>query len=293
MKKIVLSLILFVSCLTILSAQEKGYQDAVFPGGKEGWLKYVETNLNVSLGKYIPNPKGLEKVQQSAYVSFKVDTSGSITDVVVTNADSLHPKLVEEAIRVIKGSPKWKPAMSNGGFVTSKGIQTITWQHGKGKSWKSNANTENDLSASKWFDVKKRDTTASIDTSKNNSLAELNHNNDSTYKSKVVQVEASFPGGSKEWTKYLGRNMDASLSRYIPIPEDEASAKQTAIVDFKIDEEGNVVEVSVVNAAEINPNLTREARRVITASPKWIPATINGKPVYYRGRQMLSWVRNR
>ncbi len=81
----------------------KGYKESVFPGGKEGWINYVQSNVNGALGKYIPNPQGLQKVQQSAYVTFKIGADGSITDVEVTNATELNPKLVEEALRVIKG----------------------------------------------------------------------------------------------------------------------------------------------------------------------------------------------
>ena len=142
MKKTILPLLSFMLLGGNLIAQtfskdstskqvHKGYKESIFPGGKEAWINYVQSNVNGALGKYILNPKGLPKVQQSAYVTFKVDKDGSITDVVVTNAAELNPKLVEEALRVIKSSPKWTPAMSDGEFITEKGTQTITWEHGK------------------------------------------------------------------------------------------------------------------------------------------------------------------
>ena len=139
--------------------------------------------------------------------------------------------------------------------------------------------------------AQKRDTLYSEDKSLTDGFIGLSPNGDSTFR--IVQVEAKFPGGLEKWQRYLAKNLDASLSRYIPIPEDDVSVKQTALVEFKIDTVGNVVDVSVVNAAEINPNLTREARRVITDSPKWIPAWQNGHHVYYKASQSLSWVRNR
>lgn len=288
---------LFLSGFNLLVAQEKGYKDAIFPGGKEGWLKYVERNVNGSLGKLIPNPKELERVQQSAFVSFIVDTDGVVRDVIVTNYSSLHPKLVEEAIRVIKGSPKWKPAMSNGQFIRYKGIQTITWEHGKGKFSnhkiiKSKNKVSEDISTfSSLHEVKKRDTIYSSDTTLSNGLVKPSPDKDSVFR--MIQAEAIFPGGYQGWKNYLIKNLNSSLGeRYISIPKGQSIAKVKVNVEFLVDKDGNITQIHAdsISIANVHEKLVEEAIRVIKESPKWIPAWQNGHHVAYRGVQPISFV---
>jgi len=57
-------------------------------------------------------------IEGTINVSFIVDTDGSISNVEVK--ESLYPCLDEEAVRVVKGMEKWKPAMCNGKPVRSK-----------------------------------------------------------------------------------------------------------------------------------------------------------------------------
>ncbi len=104
---------------------------ALFPGGEAAWAKYLDEHVNAALGKFIPMPTGVKKVTQTAHVTYNIDSDGSIIDIVVTNADTIHPKLTEEAIRVLKNSPKWNPAIQNGKPVKYKARQTITWVHGR------------------------------------------------------------------------------------------------------------------------------------------------------------------
>ncbi|MCE3283081.1 MAG: ferric siderophore transport system, periplasmic binding protein TonB [Chitinophagaceae bacterium] len=107
----------------------------------------------------------------------------------------------------------------------------------------------------------------------------------------VVQVEAQFPGGVSGWTKYVQENLNADLgAKYIPLRKGEKMAKQTAVVAFIVDKEGNISDVSVVNPGSIHRKLAEEAIRVIKNGPKWIPAMQNGRPVMSRKRQDITWV---
>jgi len=70
-------------------------------GGYEAFYKYVAKNL-----KY-PSQARRQNIQGKVYVSFIVERDGSISDVKVTR--SIGGGCDEEAERVLKGSPKWKP----------------------------------------------------------------------------------------------------------------------------------------------------------------------------------------
>lgn len=80
-----------------------------------------------------------------------------------------------------------------------------------------------------------------------------------------------FPGGMEKFYQYLARNI-----RY---PAEALNARQTGKVYFllTIDKEGNPKDFKVISSP--GDSLTSEAKRVVMNSPKWIPATEDGKPV--------------
>jgi TonB family protein len=92
---------------------------AEFPGGRSAWLTYLGGNL-----KYT---KALRKEKISGQIIAKVfvDPTGTVSNVEIIK--SLHPLLDEEVIRVMKGSPKWKPATQNGKAVQMMFNQPITF----------------------------------------------------------------------------------------------------------------------------------------------------------------------
>lgn len=101
---------------------------AKFPGGIKGWNKYLQQNLKAELGaEYIKLKRKQKEVRQIALVSFLVDTTGNISEVECVNAGEVHPKLAEEAIRVIQEGPKWIPAELNGKKVIYRQKQSIIW----------------------------------------------------------------------------------------------------------------------------------------------------------------------
>lgn len=136
MKKIVLIIIAAFISSAILAQKDSSDKmftvdqvPASFPGGYEGWNNYLTKNLNAELGvKYIRAKKGQKTVTQTAIVSFTVDTSGRTSNIKVENFKKVHPKLAEEAIRVIKEGPNWIPAELHGKKVKYLHRQSITWQ---------------------------------------------------------------------------------------------------------------------------------------------------------------------
>ena len=78
---------------------------AMFPGGDKEYLKFLVANL-----KY-PSIAVRNGIEGTVYVRFIVGKDGSIMKDCVKVVKSIDPKLDEEAIRVVRMSPKWSPAL--------------------------------------------------------------------------------------------------------------------------------------------------------------------------------------
>lgn len=83
-----------------------------FPGGQELLLKYLAANI-----KY-PASAVKAKKQGRVIVTFIVQKDGSITHAKI--ARSIDPELDAEALRVVKGMPKWTPGTQLGKPVSVK-----------------------------------------------------------------------------------------------------------------------------------------------------------------------------
>ncbi len=95
---------------------------AEFPGGLPAWTKYLERNLNRDL----PVNNGAPPGKYTVVVSFIVDKNGGISEVQAENDPGYGTR--EEAVRVIKKGPSWKPAVQNGRNVIYRHKQSITFQ---------------------------------------------------------------------------------------------------------------------------------------------------------------------
>ena len=94
---------------------------AEFPGGLPAWIKYLERNLNRDL----PVENGAPPGKYTVIVSFIVDKTGGISEVKAENDPGYGTK--DEAVRVIKRGPNWKPAVQNGRNVIYRHKQSITF----------------------------------------------------------------------------------------------------------------------------------------------------------------------
>lgn len=77
-----------------------------FPGGKLMLMKYLADNI-----KY-PASSVKAKKQGRVVVTFIVQKDGSVTHAKI--AKSIDPELDAEALRIVKGMPKWTPGTQNG-----------------------------------------------------------------------------------------------------------------------------------------------------------------------------------
>ncbi|EIM78503.1 TonB family protein [Nitritalea halalkaliphila LW7] len=76
------------------------------PGGMEGWMKYLNSNL-----KY-PTQARRMGIEGTVYVVFVVNTDGSIQDVELLRG--IGGGCDEEAVRVVSNAPKWEPGKQRG-----------------------------------------------------------------------------------------------------------------------------------------------------------------------------------
>ena len=80
---------------------------ATFVGGDKAYTKFLSDNLTY------PNSPLRNGIEGTVYVRFILDKDGSIMKDCVKVIKSVHPSLDAEAIRVVKMSPNWTPALQN------------------------------------------------------------------------------------------------------------------------------------------------------------------------------------
>ena len=90
-----------------------------YPGGPAAWQRYLNRNLRY------PQEAIDNEVQGAVVVQFIVDKEGNVSDV---EAISGPQELRAEAVRVIKKSGKWTPAVQNGRQVKSYKKQPIVFR---------------------------------------------------------------------------------------------------------------------------------------------------------------------
>lgn len=93
--------------------------ESEYPGGAAAWQRYLNRNLRY------PQEAIDNEVQGAVVVQFIVDKEGNVSDV---EAISGPQELRGEAVRVIKKSGKWTPAVQNGRQVKSYKKQPIVFR---------------------------------------------------------------------------------------------------------------------------------------------------------------------
>lgn len=99
-------------------------KEAKFPGGLEGWKKYLERNLDAQVAAN----DGAAEGNYTVKVQFIVDKEGNISNVQAIEVPKPCPSCGPEAVKVIKKGPKWEPAVQNGRNVIYQAIQFVTFQ---------------------------------------------------------------------------------------------------------------------------------------------------------------------
>ena len=98
-----------------------------YPGGVEAMIKYMQENINMP-------EKYKDMDTQATYrvmVKFVVEADGSVTEVETLKPDPSKKDLNDEAVRVVKGMPKWKPGTMDGKPVRVRYVLPVTYRLGK------------------------------------------------------------------------------------------------------------------------------------------------------------------
>ena len=95
--------------------------ESEYPGGQSAWRRYLNKTFRY------PQQAVDDGIQGTVVVQFIVDKEGVVSDVVAISGPT-EGGLREEAVRVIKRSGKWTPAIQNGRHVKSYKKQPITFR---------------------------------------------------------------------------------------------------------------------------------------------------------------------
>ena len=118
MKKVIVLFALAVFCSISIVAQTEVEDDAIFvvvennpefPGGSDSLYAYIARNI-----KY-PETAKKEKIEGRVFVTFVIEKDGQVSSAKILR--DIGGGCGEEAIRVVKNMPKWKPGTQRGNPV--------------------------------------------------------------------------------------------------------------------------------------------------------------------------------
>lgn len=91
-----------------------------------------------------------------------------------------------------------------------------------------------------------------------------------------VKKSPSFPGGYKAQEEWIRQNL-----RYPQSAKEKNIQSAIVWVEFVVNKDGSIVEPKVLRS--VDPDLDKEAIRLISSMPKWVPGKNNGKEVRVHG----------
>ena len=229
-----------------------------FPGGESALMEYVSKNV------VYPEEAKEKEIQGRVFIGFVVEKDGSIGEVKVLRG--IGGGCDEEAVRVIKGMPKWKPGMQKGKPVRVSYQIPIMFKLGQtNDEYKTTVKTviagddEHSWKAS----------TATVPD--NPAKASMKPDKNGVYQ--IVEEMPRFPGGEQKLREYIKSNLN------YPEKYKDAKAEYRCFISFVVSEDGSVTNVEMRKPIPSKDDLNNEAMRVVKAMPKWEPGKMDGKPV--------------
>ncbi|MDU0369313.1 energy transducer TonB [Hymenobacter endophyticus] len=206
---------------------------AIPVGGVEAYAQYLADN------QQYPTAALQAKAQGTATVTFVVEKNGSVSNVAV--AQPLHPLLDAEAIRVIKGGPRWTPAQHKGGTVRQRVSVPITFE-------------------------------IPAETGSGTAAAPAGTAPDGPITQVVKPDQPARPvGGTDAFFEWIQQNQKyPALAR-------QKKVQGRVMMEFVVQKDGSLSEIKPVK--RLGAGLDEEAIRLIKAAPKWQPATYQGQPM--------------
>lgn len=206
-----------------------------FPGGTGALMKYLGDSIRYPV---VARENG---IQGKVICNFVVGKDGLLRDFeIVRSAD---PILDQEALRVLKLMPKWKPGTQKGVAVNVRYTLPVIFRldDDETNSARLQASTEK-LSES-----------------------------DSDEVFVVVDTQPEFPGGSSAMMRWISDNV-----KY-PAEAIDKKKEGRVIVNFIVEKDGDIDDVRVIRG--VDEALDREAVRLVESMPKWKPGAQKGQIV--------------
>jgi hypothetical protein len=95
---------------------------------------------------------------------------------------------------------------------------------------------------------------------------------------------ARFPGTDGAWCRFLQKQLQCDS-----FPEDAPNGCQTVMLQFIVERDGRLSNISVLDADTLFGWYVQQALRVIRKSPRWVPAQQGGSPVKSYHRQAIQF----
>ena len=114
---LIVSLVFLVTGINVNAQNTKDADPAYFELDEHPTFKGGTPNdFAYWVARHVKYPKNAKEigVQGTVMVHFVIDTDGKIYEAHVHEGEGVHPLLDEEAVRVVKKSPKWKPGKKDG-----------------------------------------------------------------------------------------------------------------------------------------------------------------------------------
>ena len=215
-----------------------------FPGGTAKMMDYLSKNI-----KY-PEEAKEKGISGRVFLSFVIEKDGAVSNVKV--AKGIGKECDDEALRVVKAMPKWKPGLMKGKPVRVNYMLPIFFK----------------LDESEKYAPVKGETVAP--------QADVKPDKNGIWD--IAETMPEYPGGIDGLRTFMQDNLTVP-EKYKDM---DTKAEYRIFVQFVVAEDGSITNVELKKPEPSKKDLNDEAIRVVKAMPKWKPGTVDGKPVRVR-----------
>lgn len=249
-------IVCFTSLLTVsataqnnrISSSDRIFEDPditpIFVGGTGEMHRFIANTLSYPADAVERNAQGL------VVYTFVVEKDGTLSNFnIIHKAD---PLLDEEALRILKNMPAWRPARHNGEVVRAETYVPMYFKLNKNAQTQYSTKTSSSATARAYAK-----TDASI----------LENNEIYTIVDKMPEYEY----GESGLSKFISHNI-----RY---PKDalQQGIEGRILCSFIVGSDGSISNIEVVSG--LSQDLDDEAIRVLGLMPRWKPGENNGNKV--------------
>ncbi len=211
---------------------------AMYTGGPAEMNRFITNNLSYPADAVERNAQGL------VVYTFVVEKDGTLSNFnLIHRADSL---LNEEALRILKLMPPWRPAKWKGDFVRSSTYVPMYFRLNKNARVARRA-------------------------AQQNPVAKVNEEIVNSEVYTIVDKMPVYTYGDEALADFISHQM-----RY-PKEARQQGIEGRIICSFIVATDGSISNIEVIQG--INSQLDKEAVRVLSLMPRWIPGENNGEKV--------------